>query len=115
MPARRKDEEQPRTRRPPARTFEAEEDRLINLAQSLAEKQMREGTASSQVQVHYLRLGSSREKLEQRRLRGLIDLEKIKAETIASEKRMEEIAEKAINALKSYQGRPPRTENDYDD
>ena len=49
----------------PALTPEARENQLIYLATNLAEQQLRDGTASSQVITHYLKLGSSKEKLEQ--------------------------------------------------
>ena len=52
----------------PAITPEARENQLISLAVDLAERQLREGTASSQVITHYLKLGSTREKLERERL-----------------------------------------------
>ena len=39
----------------PALTPEARENQLIALAVNLAEKQLREGTASSQVITHYLK------------------------------------------------------------
>lgn len=56
------------SRRPPASTPEARENQLIALAVDLAEKQLANGTASAQVINHYLKLGSSREKLEQLRI-----------------------------------------------
>ena len=48
----------------PALTPEARENQLISLASDLAEKQLREGTASSQVITHYLKLGSTKERIE---------------------------------------------------
>ena len=48
----------------PALTPEARENQLIYLATELAEQQLRDGTASSQVITHYLKLGSSKEKIE---------------------------------------------------
>lgn len=116
MPARRKDDEQPRSRRLPARTFEAEEDRVIDKAVRLAEQQIDEGTVSSQVLNHYLRLGSSREKLEKRYMESQIELNRIKAETVQAAERMEEAADRAVKALSRYQGRrPPEEDDDYDD
>ena len=50
--------------RRPALTPEARENQLISLAVDLAEKQLQEGTASSQVITHYLKLGSTKEKIE---------------------------------------------------
>ena len=42
----------------PALTPEAKENQMISLAMHCAEKQMREGTASSQVITHFLKLGT---------------------------------------------------------
>lgn len=50
----------------PATTPEARENQLIARAVDLAEKQLMEGTASTQVIVHYLRLGSTKERIEKR-------------------------------------------------
>ena len=52
----------------PALTPEARENQLIAMAVDLAEKQLLEGTASSQVITHYLKLGSSRDRLEREKL-----------------------------------------------
>lgn len=88
----------------PAITPEARENQLISLAVDLAERQLREGTASSQVITHYLKMGSMREKLERERL--IEENKKLRAQTsaIESEKRSEELYEKAIAAMKKYQG-----------
>lgn len=107
--------EQPKRRRP-ATTPEARENQLISLAVDLAEKQMREGTASSQVISYYLKLGSSREKLEQERLRKENELLAAKAEAMASAKRVEELYGAALNAMRSYAGQAPiELEIDYED
>ena len=58
------DEQKKTNKRPPARTPEARENQLISLAVDLAEKQLSAGTASSQVITHYLKLGSSKDKIE---------------------------------------------------
>lgn len=100
----------------PATTPEARENQLIALAVDLVEKQMREGTASSQVITHYLKLGSSREKLEQERLAKENDLLDAKVEAMASAKRVEELYGKALEAMRSYAGQEPmELEMDFDD
>lgn len=43
----------------PAQNPEVQEQRMIGLAVDLAEKQLREGTASSQVITHYLKLAAT--------------------------------------------------------
>ena len=103
-----KDQEQTNTpKRRPATTPEGRENQLISLAVDLAEKQIKEGTVSSQVLTHYLKLGSSREKLEQERLRRENHLLAAKAEAMASAKRVEELYGKALNAMRTYAGQDP--------
>lgn len=94
----------PKRRRPPARTLEAREDQLIAMAVNLAEKQLAEGTASSQVIAHFLKLGSTREKLEKIRLEEENKLLKAKTEAIQSAKRVEELYLKALDAMRNYSG-----------
>lgn len=87
-----------------ALTPEARENQLIYLATDLAEKQLREGTASSQVITHYLKLGSTKEKLEQDILKENKKLLVAKTEMIQSAKRVEELYTEAITAMRKYSG-----------
>lgn len=91
----------------PATTPEARENQMIALAVDLAEQQLRDGTASSQVISHYLKLGSSREKLEQERIAQENKLLEAKIEAAESEKRVEELYLMALNAMRSYSGQDP--------
>lgn len=95
------------SRRPPATTPEARENQLISHAVDLAEKQMLAGTASAQVITHYLKLGSSREKLEQERIGKENELLDVKRQAIASGARVEELYNAALNAMRSYAGQDP--------
>ena len=88
----------------PALTPESRENQLIYLATELAEKQLREGTASSQVISHFLKLGSSKEKLEKEILEKNRDLLVAKTEALRSAKHIEELYANAITAMKSYSG-----------
>lgn len=92
--------------RPPATTLKGREDQLIAAATDLAEKQIREGRASSQVLTHYLKLGSTREVLEQERLRNENKLLLAKVENMISAERMETLYAEAIAAMRRYQGHP---------
>lgn len=83
-------------------TPEDKEQELISLAVSLAEEKLRDGTASSQIIVHYLRLASIRAELENEILKNQKELIAAKTENLKSSKRMEELYEKAINAMKYY-------------
>lgn len=89
-------------RRPPARSPEAREKQMINLAVDLAEKQLVEGTASSQVITHFLKLASLREKLERQKLEEENKLLRAKTEALESSKKVEELYAEAIRAFKSY-------------
>lgn len=89
----------------PALTPEAREGQLISLATDLAEKQLREGTASAQVITHYLKLGSTKERIEKEILECQKELVRAKTETLQSGKRLEELYEKAIAAMQRYSGK----------
>lgn len=88
----------------PALTPEARENQLIYLATNLAEQQLRDGTASSQVITHYLKLGSTKERIEKEILEKQKDLLVAKTESLQSSKRIEELYANAINAMKHYSG-----------
>ena len=99
---------------PPAMTPEARENQLISLAVDLAEKQLKEGRASSQVICHYLKLASSKEKLEKELLEKQVELAAAKTEMIQSAKRTEELYRNALNAMKSYSGLTSSEEDEYE-
>lgn len=88
----------------PAMTPEARENQMIALAVDLAEKQLREGTASSQVITHYLKLGTEKEKREVEIAEEQVKLLKAKTEAIQSQKKIEELYSQALNAMRSYGG-----------
>ena len=88
----------------PALTPEARENQMISLAVDLAEKQLMEGTASSQVITHYLKLGSTKERLEKEKLEEENKLLKARTEALQSAKRVEELYADAISAMKKYSG-----------
>lgn len=98
----------------PALTPEARENQLISLAVDLAEKQLQEGTASSQVITHYLKLGSTRERLERERLEEENKLLKAKTEQIKSAEKSEEMYRKALKAMSRYSGHMNMDEDDDD-
>ena len=90
--------------RRPATTPEGREQQLISLAADLAERQLVDGTASAQVVTHFLKLGSTRERAEQERLQNENLLLSAKIEQMASARRIEELYETALNAMRSYSG-----------
>lgn len=88
----------------PVLSPEARQNQLIAAAYDLIEKRILEGTASSQETTALLKMGSTRERLEQELLQRKAELEQIKAETLESEKRTEEKYNAAIEAFKRYSG-----------
>lgn len=115
MAAPRKRSEDDTPRRAPARTREAREDQLSLLALDLAEKQIRAGTASTPVIVHYLKISSTREKLEKEQLIQKNRLLQAQVESYGDQKRTEAIYAEALAAMREYSGQSVQNEEDnYD-
>lgn len=92
-------------RRPPAKTPEARENQMIAYAVDLAERQLLDGTASSQVITHFLKLGSTKERIEKEILLKQKELIEAKTDSLQSAKKVEELYENAISAMRTYSGR----------
>ena len=105
-------EEAPQRRRAPATTIEARENQLIALAVDLAEQQLSAGTASSQVIAHYLKLGSTKDRLEKEILEKKKDLLQAQTDSIQSAKKVEELYANALDAMRSYGGKGGSEEDD---
>ena len=101
----------PKRRVRPALTPEARENQLISMAVDLAEQQLIDGTASSQVITHYLKLGSMKNKYEMEKLKAENELLRAKAKSIEDQADMKQIYTDAINAMKRYSGHG----DDYDE
>ena len=99
----------------PALTPESREQQLISLAVDLAERQLQEGTASSQVITHYLKLGSTKERIEKEILEKQKDLITAKTEALHSAKRMESLYTEAIKAMRTYSGHGSDEEEEVED
>lgn len=115
MVSRRREPESAKPKRPPATTPEARENQMIALAMDTVEERLRNGTATSQEVTHFLKLGTSREKLEQERLKRENELLAAKAEQLASQKKIEELYAEALGAMRSYQGQEPLEIENYDE
>lgn len=96
----------------PALTPEARENQMISYAVDLAEKQLRDGTASSQVITHFLKLATVKEQLERDKLRQEIELQKAKTKALASDEEIKAMYKDAIEAMKKYSGYGDR-DDDY--
>jgi hypothetical protein len=77
---------------------------MISAAERLAAQQLADGTASAQVITHYLKLGSTREQLEQKRLEGELRLQEAKIKAMASTERLETLYTQAMQSLRGYRG-----------
>lgn len=97
----------------PALTPEARENQLISLAVDLAEKQLQDGSASSQVITHYLKLGSTKEKAEREKLEKEKELLEARVKALKSAERIEELYSDAIDAMRRYSGQRTDEDDDY--
>lgn len=88
----------------PALSPEARENQLVSLAVDLAEQQLRDGTASSQVITHYLKLGSTKERIEKQILEKQKELIEAKTQSLQSAQRIEELYANALDAMRNYSG-----------
>lgn len=103
--ANRMDDDRPRSRRrSPAKTPEERESMLISMAMERAEQQIRDGSASSQLLTHFAKLGSSREKLEQERLRSENLVLRKKLETMEAAVDLRDLMREALDSFKGYSG-----------
>lgn len=91
-------------KQPPASTPEGREKQMIALAVDLAEKQLRDGTASPSVITHYLKLGSIREQLERDMLKQKTSLVSAQINSLESAQHIEELYSQAIQAMREYSG-----------
>lgn len=113
QPMNKKETKNPRRLRP-ALSPEAQENKMISLAVDLAEQQLLDGTASSQVITHYLKLASTKEQLEKEKLREENKLLKAKTENLQSMKHIEELYTEALNAMRNYSGQED-LDDEYDE
>lgn len=103
MATRRMSEDAPKPRRrPPATTPEERENEMISLAVDAAERMLLEPNPPAQIVTHYLRLGSSTEKLEQLKKRAEVDLLEKRAAIVDATQHMEELYREAIDAFRNY-------------
>lgn len=87
-----------------AQSLEEQENEMIALAINLAEEQLRDGTASSQVITHYLKLGTMKERLERDKLVEENKLLRAKTEALQSAKDVEQLYSEAMRAMTAYRG-----------
>ena len=97
----------------PALNPESRENQMAALAMDLVEQRLRDGTASSQETTHFLKLVSSRAKLEQERLRLENDLVAAKTKALANAEEIKVLYEEALKAMRRYGGHGDDEEFEY--
>lgn len=118
MARRMDDDHRAPRRRSPAKSPEERESMLVSMSMDRIEQQIADGTVSSQVLTHFAKLGSSREKLEQERLRNENEVLRKKVETMEAAVDLKNLMEDALSAFKGYQGNSSADDEDdyyYDD
>lgn len=100
-------------RRRPGLTPEARENQLISDAMDLAEQQIRNGTASSQIITHFLKLATTKMELEKEKLKNENELLRAKTEAIQSAQNTEELYKNAIEAMRRYSGQGASEDDEY--
>jgi hypothetical protein len=104
MPSRNEEEPEETLRRQTATNPEDREQQMVHYADQLAERQLREGTASAQVITHYLKLGSAKEGLEREKIRHENLRLEAQVAQIKAQAGTAELYEKVLGALKIYTG-----------
>lgn len=92
-----------------ARTAEGRESQCIALSYDLVEKRLREGTATSQETVHFLRMGSPSERKKAELLDKQIAYIDAKIKNLESAEDIKALYADAIQAVTSYRSSIPRT------
>lgn len=97
----------------PARTPEARENQLINLAVDEVERRLKNGTISSQLLTVLLKLATTKAQLEIEKLRSDISLQRAKEQEIEDKVSNSDLYAQALKAFKEYKG--DVEEENYDD
>lgn len=99
---------------PPATTLEGRENQLIAMAYDLAEERMHNKSASAQEVVHFLKLGTTRERLEQDKLRNELGVLQARVKEMEGRRTGEDMYNKALAAFRGYSGQEPIEDDDSD-
>ena len=92
---------------PPATTLEGREEQLMAAAIDLVERRIHEGTASAQETVHFLKLASTRNQMEQRKLQSEVAMLEARIKEAESRGNSEDVYARALQAFRGYAGIDP--------
>lgn len=103
-----------RERKKPARTPKQRENQIINLVMDVVEQKIMDGTASSQILCHFLKLATEKERLENDKLRGELELAKARVRQIDMQEDLKSLYEGAVSAMRSYRSTNENEEQEYE-
>jgi len=101
-------------RPPPGKSVASREQQLINEAMKLAEERILDGTATSQILLHFLKAGSVSEALHREKTENENQLLLAKVDAIEAAQRQDLLYEEAIKAMREYSGQISPGETDED-
>ena len=104
---------QPTKKIRPGLTPESRENQMISLATDLAEKQLLDGTASSAVITHFLKLGTAQAKLEMKKVEQEIELQKAKTKALGNAEELKDLYANALKAMQRYAGQEGLNYEEY--
>lgn len=104
MATQTKNSSKPKTKSYKSMSSDDREKQIIAKAVDLAEKKIEDGTASSQIICHYLKLATEEQRLDNKKREKEIELLEAKKDSIETEQKREEIFEEALSAFTSYAG-----------
>lgn len=106
--------ESEKERKKPARTPKQRENQIINLVMDVVERKIEDGTASSQILCHFLKLATEKERLENDKLRGELELAKARVRQIDMQEDLKSLYEGAVTAMRSYRSTNENEEQEYE-
>lgn len=102
-----------KTGRKPPETPEEYENECIALAFKEAKKRLMDGTASSQLITEFIKAGSRKRELELEELERNNALLTAKVNNLESQRRSEDVYQKALQAMRTYAGYESEDEDEY--
>lgn len=87
-----------------ASTPEGRENELIDMAYNEVARRIASHEATSAELVHFLKMGSEKERLERSKIEAEMELQRAKTVAIEEGRSMEAIAKEAMEAFKRYSG-----------
>lgn len=108
------EEQKTKRKYPPARTKKQRENQLINLALDFVEERLTNGTATAAEAIHFLKLATTKEELENEKLRSDLKVAEAKIKQIQMGETIAELYKNAITAMNTYRGNQDYEEDSYD-